>query len=353
MNRPARTRATIALIAVTLVGVLAGCTAQPSASPASGATAKAASTVELTCPALTEVAALTATPFTSRTAGVGACSYATGTDATGTDATASSTVTVQRLAASDGTTSAALRYAAMRRGATTADVPALSFDAFSASTSASCTVWFPVGGVPTSVTARQDGVAGSKECGIAGAVATLVGSGSSGSSAPTVAVLAQSELLGTTTADTTWPWRIGRDAGVRIDRATGTGYLHPSSSRSLTAAAATIPVGSAAVVFVSGTAEAGTSRLEVLSAATAAFSAASGRAPKAKLIVVGPVAGSSVPSAELDQLRTDLRSAATIAGAAYIDPADEVGEASGAGAALASVADAVTARLQADGVARG
>ena len=203
----------------------------------------------------------------------------------------------------------------------TTDLPALSFDAFTASTAASCTAWFPAAdGVPTSVTARRDGVTGSKECGIAGAVATLVGSGSSKASAPTVAVLAQKRLLGTATADATWPWRIGRDAGVRIDRLTGTGYLEPSSATSLTAAAAKVPTDSAAVVLVSGTAEAGASQLEVLSAATAALSAASGRAPKATLIVVGPVASSTTSYTELQSLRVDLQSAAKIAGAVYIDP---------------------------------
>lgn len=347
MNRRVRPiRVAIALIVVTAIGVLTGCTAQPSDVPAAGAPARAASAVELVCPDLTEVAALTATPFSTRAAGSEACSYATGSDVA-----ASSTVTVQRVATDDGRTAAALRYAAMRRGAVTADLPALAFDAFTSSTSASCTAWFAAaGGISTAVTARQDGVAGSKECGVAGAVATLIGSGSSASSAPTVAVLAQRRLLGTSTAAATWPWRIGRDAGVRIDRATATGYLDPSSSTSLTAAAAAIPADSAAVVFVSGTAEAGTSRLEVLSAATAALSAASGRAPKAKLIVVGPVASSDVSYAELADLRVDLQSAATIAGAVYIDPSTEVADASGTTGALMSVAGLVTAQLRTAGV---
>ena len=350
MNRRVRpVRAAIALIAATAVGVLTGCTAQPSAVPAAGATVKPASAVELVCPDLTEVAALTATPFSSRAAGSGACSYATGADVA-----ASSTITVQRLATDDGRTAAALRSAAMRRGAVTTDLPALAFDAFTASTSTSCTAWFPgAGGVPTAVTARRDGAAGATECGVVGAVATLIGSGSSAASAPTVAVLASRRLLGTSTAAATWPWSIGRDSGVRIDRVAATGYLDPSSSTSLTAAAATIPTDSAAVVFVSGTAEAGTSRLEVLSAATAALSAASGRAPKAKLIVVGPVASSDVPYAELADLRVDLQSAATIAGAVYVDPSTEVAQSSGAAAALTSVAGLITARLRTDGVAGG
>jgi hypothetical protein len=349
MNRSTRTtRAAIALIAATAVGVLTGCTAQPTTTPAVGATAKPAAVQEFACPTSTEVAALTATPFSSRTAGAGACSYATGADVS-----PSSSVTVQRLSAGDARTAAALRFAAMRRGAVTTDLPALSFDAFTSSTSTSCAAWFPVNGVPTSVTARQDGVSGAKECGVAGAVATLVGTGSSASAAPTVAVLAQRRLLGTTTADATWPWRIGRDAGVRIDRATATGYLSPSSTTSLTAAAAKVPTDSAAVVLVSGTAEAGASKLEVLSAATAALSAASGRAPKAKLFVVGPVATGTTSFAELEELRADLQSAATIAGAVYIDPADDGSTASGSAAALTSVAAAVTAELQNAGVGRG
>ncbi len=346
MNRPVRTtRAAIALIAVTAIGVLTGCTAQPTPTPASGTTAKAAAVQEFVCPELTEVAALTATPFSSRTAGTGACSYSTAVGAV------SSTVTVQRLAASDDRTAAAIRYSALRRGATTTDLRAVALDAFTASTAASCSAWFPAtDGVVTSVTARQDGVTGSKECGVAGAVATLVGSGSA--SAPTVAVLAQRSLLGTTTSAATWPWLVGRDAGDRIDRVTGTGLLSPSSSTALTAAAKAIPADSAAVVLVTGEAELGASRLEVLSAATAALSAAAGRAPHAKLIVVGPVAGSSASATELAELRVDLQSAATIGGATYIDPATDLASTSSASAALAAVAGSITAELQDDGVAR-
>ncbi|MBW4042388.1 MAG: hypothetical protein HIU86_09720 [Acidobacteria bacterium] len=347
MNRRVRSVRAALVLTVAVVTVLTGCAAQPGAAPVARTTAKAASAHAFVCPELTEVAALTATPFSSRSAGAVACSYATGRDVI-----ASSTVTVQRLTASDRRTAAALRYAAMRRGAVTADLPALSFDAFSASTSTGCAAWFPAAdGVLTAVTARQDGRSGAEECGVADAVATLVGSGSATSSAPTVAVLAPRSLLGTATAGTSWPWRIGAGAGVRIDLATGSGSVTPSSPGSSTRAAAAIPTDSAAVVFVSGTADAGSSRLEMLTAVTAALSAASGRSPNAKLIVVGPVASGATSPAELTELRDDLRSAAAIAGAAYIDPA--VDAASGPGEVLGSVADAVSTQLHGSGVSPG
>jgi hypothetical protein len=349
MTRPTRTRrAAIAVLAATAVAVLTGCTAPPTAAPTSGSTAAPAAEQRFVCPPLAEVAALTATPFAERTAGSRACSYATGPDAD-----PATTVTLQRAAADDRRTAAALRYDAIRRGSVTADVPALAFDAFTSSTAASCTAWFPgVGGVLTSVTARRAGVPGSKACDVATAVATLAGADAD-AAAPTVAVLTQRRLLGTVTADAGWPFRIGRDAAVRIDRVATTGYLRPSSSTSLTAAARTIPRSSAAVVLVSGTAEAGSSRMEVLTAATTALSAAAARAPKADLIVVGPVADAATPSADLEALRVDLQSAATIAGAAYLDPTADLADAAQPAVALDAVADAVTRQLRDADVGRG
>jgi hypothetical protein len=348
MTRPTRSRrAAIAAVALTAVAVLTGCTAQPATAPEPVATAAPASQQRFACPTAAEVAALTATPFGSRTTTSRSCTYTTGADV---DPAVS--VAVQRLDADDHRTAAVLRYAALTGGDATADAAALGFDAFTASTRTSCTAWFPgPGGVLTSVTARRDGTAGGKSCDLATAIATLTGGDSASSStAPTVAVLAQRRLLGTATAGARWPFRIGRDAGARIDRLTGTGYLRPASSTSLAAAARRVPRDSAAVVLVSGTAEAGASRLQVLTAATEALSAAAARAPKAKLVVVGPVANGTIPPAELNALRVDLQSAAEIAGAVYLDPAAEVANASRPAVALDAVADAVTAQLREAGV---
>ena len=72
MNRPVRhLHAAIALLAVTAVGALTGCTAQPAAAPAAAATAKPATVQTFVCPELTEVAALTATPVQQPIRGIG------------------------------------------------------------------------------------------------------------------------------------------------------------------------------------------------------------------------------------------------------------------------------------------
>jgi hypothetical protein len=188
---------------------------------------------------------------------------------------------------------------------------------------------------------------GAEDCALSTAVATLVGAGD-GSRAPLVSVLAADRLLGERTSDAAWPWRIGERSGTRIVRSDASGYLRPSGSSSLTAAARGVARDSRAVVFVSGTAELGATRLEVLSAATAAFSAAAARAPKAEIVIVGPVLeGDEDPSRAL-ALAADLRSAAAIAGARYVDPLDLASGAS-AGARLDGVADAVSRELRAAG----
>ncbi len=344
MTRSVRLRAGIALLAAATAALLTGCTAQHGAVPGAGTTARPAAETRFTCPSVEEVAALAAVPFTTRTTASDRCTYATAPDAAVT-----AEITVRHPAAgatSSGTTLAALRFAAEQRGAHTADATRLAFDAFTASTRRDCTASFPaVDGVLTSVTARKDGAAGAKACELATAVATLAGPAAGRSAVPIVSVLADRRLLGTATADASWPWRIGRDARVRIDRTTTSGYRRPSGATSLATAASRVPAASAAIVFVTGTQEAGASRLEILSDATAAFSAAAARAPKAQLVVVGPVSDGSAPFADVAALRLDLEAAANIAGARFVDPP--------VGTSLDAVADQVSSALRSAGVAGG
>lgn len=333
--RPVR----VAALVVGALALLAGCTAQPAAAPAAGTTARPAVVAGFVCPTPDDVAALTAVPFTAVDRAGATCTYSTADDA----ATAP-TITVRHPAAGTvrgGGALAALRLAALRRGETTADAPRLAFDAFTATTKRGCTLWFPAAdGVLTSVSARS--ASGVRACDLTTAVATLTGAASASSAAPVISVLADRRLLGTTTADAAWPWLLGRDAGVRIDRTVVDGYLPSTSSSSFTADAARVRADSAAVVFVSGTRELGASRLTVLRAATAAFSAAAGRAPKAELIVVGPVADAGSSPAEVAALRDDLQAAAAVAGARFIDPTAITPPAGGSAAVLEAVAQQVT-----------
>ena len=333
-----------ALAAATAVLLVGGCTTQPGVVPKPGTTAQRAMANRFTCPPMTEVAALAAVPFTAGKVGNTACTYSTAADAD-----VSTVVTVSHPSpAANRRTLTALRYAAVRRGAETADAPRLALDAFTVTTKQDCTTWFTAGdGVVTSVAARTRGARGSASCTLSTTVATLAGTGAPRPAAPIVSVLAARRLLGTTTEDGSWPWRIGRDGGVRIVRTAASGYLRPSSSSSLARAATMIPASSAAVVFVTGTAEAGSSRIAILSDATAAFSAAASRAPHAKLIVVGPLFDGSQSPEAVSALRLDLQTAATIAEARFMNPADR---GLGARAALDAVADQVSSALRSEGL---
>jgi hypothetical protein len=340
-------RGTAALLAAAAIAVLAGCTGAPSTTSAVVSTAAPASVQRFACPTRAEVAGLTAVPFGESTSSGASCTYTTASDASTV-----ATVTLRHPDGAADATLAALRYAAIGRGATTADARGIAFDAFTSTTKRDCTVSFTAAdGAASAVTARRAGSGGAGSCAVATAVATLAGGASPKAPAPTVAVLAPRTLLGTTTSAQRWPWRIGRDAAVRVDRLTGTGYLDPASTGSFAKLASTVPADAAAVVFVSGTAEAGTPSLTVLRRATRALSAASGRAPKAELIVVGPISDGTVPFEQLAALRTDLQSVAKIAGARYVDPSTLAGGDGSAAAVLAGVADGAAAALRSAGVA--
>ena len=318
MTRAFPFRSAAAALAAVAIAVLAGCTAQPGTAPASGTTAAPASLQGFVCPTRAEVAGLTAVPFSAPTSSGKSCTYTTAADASTVG-----TVTLRHPAGASGATLSALRYAATGRGASTADARAIAFDAFTSTTKRDCTVWFPASdGVASSVTARQNGSSGSAACGVATAVATLAGSATPKAVAPTVAVIAPQTLLGAMTTAERWPWRLAQRSTARIDRLTGSGYLDPSSATSFATIAAGVPADSSAVVFVSGTAEAAASSLTVLRGATRALSAAATRAPKAQLIVVGPVSDGTVSYADVERLGVDLRAAAKIAGARYVEPTD-------------------------------
>ena len=341
MTRPFPFRSAAAVLAAAAITVLAGCTAQPGTAPASGTTAAPASVQGFVCPTRAEVAGLTAIPFNDALPSGKSCTYTTAADASTV-----ATVTLRHPAGASGETLSALRYAAIGRGASTADARAITFDAFTSTTKEDCTVWFPASdGVASSVTARRAGETGSEACGIATAVATLAGSATPKAAAPTVAVIAPRTLLGATTTTERWPWRIAQRTTARIDRLTGTGYLAPSSASSFATIAAGVPSDSSAVVFVTGTAEAGASTLAMLRGATSALSAAATRAPKAQLIVVRPVSDGTESYAEVERLGADLRAAAKIAGARYVDPTDP--------ATTTGVADAVAVALRSTGVTAG
>jgi hypothetical protein len=324
-------RASATLITALAAVALAGCTAQTATTPRTGTTAAPASEQRFACPTPEEVAALTAVPFTGKTTGTADCTYSAD----------GASVVLKHPAGSASATLANLRYDEIGRGVRTADASGIAFDAFTSTTKQDCTVWFAAAdGVASSVTAARSGASGTAACALARSVATLAG-GETSSAAPTVAVLASTTLLGTTTADERWPWRIGAKAGVRIDRSTASGYLPGASSFAISAA--DVPADSAAVVFVSGTAEAGEPSLTLLRAATRALSAAATRAPKAELVVVGPVSDGTATYDELATLRTNLQAVAKIAGAKYIDPSTLTGSTA---TVLAGVADDVAAAIR-------
>uniref|UniRef100_UPI0035CBEA2A hypothetical protein n=1 Tax=uncultured Amnibacterium sp. TaxID=1631851 RepID=UPI0035CBEA2A len=335
-----RTLRAAAAIGVAAVALLSGCTAQGTL-PATGTTAAPAAATRFACPSASEVAALTAVPLTASTTAASGCSYTTASDAP-----VATSVTVKH--PGSGATLAALRLAAVSRGDRTADLRSLSFDAFTARTASSCTAWFTApDGVATSVAARRSGGSGAAACSVAAATASLVGRGDPAGAARTVAVLAPQRLLGAMTAQAGWPWRIAGGSSLRIDRQVGTGYLRPAAATSFASLGAAVPRDSAAVVVVSGTAEAGAPRLEILEGVTTALSAIATRAPRAQVVVVGPVADASTPPADLAALRADLRTAAGIADVRYVDPA------AAAAPGLDALADEIAARLRAAGVAAG
>lgn len=73
------------------------------------------------------------------------------------------------------------------------------------------------------------------------------------------------------------------------------------------------------VVFIGGSDRSSTSTA-LIKAATTAYSTARAVAPDAQVVVVGPSWPTATPPADVERLRTTLRSAAGIAGATWVDP---------------------------------
>lgn len=121
-----------------------------------------------------------------------------------------------------------------------------------------------------------------------------------------------------------WPQLAAASVGrpLFVQAAPDAAYLPPPGGPSFSALARKIDAHSSVVVFVGGAGNRSASALQWLKASTLAFSNASRIAPKARLIVVGPLANAG--SATLvASARDALRRAAAIAGVTWIDPVKE------------------------------
>lgn len=335
-----RSRALGALVATAALVGLAGCTAAPAApTPAASATPQ-----RFTCPSADEVGALTAIAL-ERTIEHGDCTY------TSTGDGPRISIGMQHPARSAEAPVASLavaRQAALDRDAiTVTDAREFSFDAFTTqSIDGTCTAWVIAGdGVVTAVTARQDGVTAARSCALTRSAVLLLGTATTrlgAAAAPTMSVVAAQRSARVKGSTDLWTTRLAQSVRVRVDRipAAGTGYLPASASGpdTFVGAAARVDPSSAVVVVVSGAADVGADRLQVERAASQAYSAAAARAPRAHLIVVGPTSALP-PSVDVLALRDDLRAAARLAGAAFVDPiADRWSTAGGSGTVAAFAA---------------
>lgn len=317
-------RAIAALGAIGATTVLAGCTGTPIGAAEPAAVAPAAQQ-RFVCPPVDQVAGLTAMPFTMAKAAAGTCSYAAGTGAT------SATIVIRsaaRPAAPRNETLSAFRFkVAEHAGTEVDDARQFSFDAFTArSRGGSCAVWlYGPDGVVTTVTAKRTGAGAARACVLAKAAAALVGTARARTgalAAPIVGVVGPASLRSNGFTER-WTSQAAHELDIRIDRVAGgsAGYLagtKPAAATYLRAAGKVDPA-SSTVVFVGDASDAGGDRLDVLRAATRTFAVATSRAPRAKLVVVGPVPVGT-PSPAVLALRDDLRTAAEVAGATWVDP---------------------------------
>lgn len=113
--------------------------------------------------------------------------------------------------------------------------------------------------------------------------------------------------------------------GLRVLRLadTGGGYLHgsgASGSGSFSVRASQVDPTSRVVVFFGGANDAGSAGLSLLKSATRAYSVAASTAPRARIVVVGPVWADPAPPASVLAIRDNLRSAAAVARATWVDP---------------------------------
>lgn len=111
---------------------------------------------------------------------------------------------------------------------------------------------------------------------------------------------------------------------VAVDAADGRSYIPngvaADGTQSFAACAANVPSTASVVVLFGGENDVGTTPLRLVMNATKALAAASTAAPRAQLVVVGPVSPTSRPSTALLHVRNSLHHAAAIDSARFIDP---------------------------------
>jgi hypothetical protein len=81
-----------------------------------------------------------------------------------------------------------------------------------------------------------------------------------------------------------------------------------------------VSTSSRVVVFIGGSSDRSSGSVSVIKAATTAYSQLHSQVPRAKVVVVGPIWDTPTPPADVQQLRTTLKSAARVAGATFVDP---------------------------------
>lgn len=121
-----------------------------------------------------------------------------------------------------------------------------------------------------------------------------------------------------------WPALLREDLDgqqVELLDSAGSGYVTAGASGStFVTAAAQVPRDAGVIVMFGGAADRASAPLRVLKAATQAFSMAAQRAPKARIIAVGPLSGRGVTAKNTEDLRRILRASATTAGISWADP---------------------------------
>lgn len=148
---------------------------------------------------------------------------------------------------------------------------------------------------------------------------------STGTASPVVAVIADRAVLGPANvrSNLRWPALLRDSLGGDVVPlgSPGMGYLKATSSGgTFIDEVRRIPETADVILFVSGNTDAGSRTLPMLKATTAAYSAAAVRAPRARIVVIGPVLSAAMSARQLATLRQTLRLAATTAGVDWVDP---------------------------------
>jgi hypothetical protein len=140
---------------------------------------------------------------------------------------------------------------------------------------------------------------------------------------PVVAIVGDTSTLTTgakVTDSSQWPAGIGSSLRADVRSYLSTDARYAGASTTYLSELQKVPTNAKVIVFVGGTGDQYDSALTLGDAATTAFGAAHARAPKAAIVVVGPVSGVAPASQSLLQVRDTLQSAALIAKATWVDP---------------------------------